>query len=664
MSEAATVEKAQVTKGKACAELPLGRGVVPLRALVKSPHRNVRKVKRTKESVRSLADQIKGQNGLLQNLVVFAQRKKGKFTGLYEVSAGEGRLEAMWVLRDDDKWLDDEYQVDVLVITEEAAISASLAENVAREAMHPADEFEAFKQLVNEGFAVEDVAARFGVEPKVVKRRLKLAAVAPALVDLYREGGMKLEQLMVFTLVDDQEQQVKVWDALPKHSRSEYEIRNALMGSRMPMSNKMVRFVGVENYREAGGVVYEDLFSQNDQGGYIEDVALITQLATDKLEEAASEFRAQGWSWVEVNPKLQSHEVNQFGRAPSKKRALTEEDKERVKTLTEEKDGLDSKIQEFYNNDDDDAGADDLDGWEERSTAIEEEIEAIEKNREFWSKKLMATSGVMVSIDHNGDLAVYAGLVRKSDERAARAVLQQAQGGSDGEGEEGEEQGDKQNTIQAYKISDALHCRLTAQHTAAVQLAVASHVPMALRVLAEKMARRVFYSGYETPSVGVSLTLSEHELKKHDDSIHQAPAMIGLTALKDQWAERMPKIEGFDRDEKGVLFAWICDLEQDDVIALIALCTALTINLVDNRKANPHTAKLAGAVNLNMADWWEPTAANYLSAVSKEMIVEAVKEGAGAEACEGLDKLKKGEMAAKAETLLTGKGWLPAVLRV
>lgn len=662
MTEAATIEKTKETTK--AAELPLGRGVVSLRALVKSPHRNVRKVKRTKASVRSLADQIKGQNGLLQNLVVFAQRKKGRFTGLYEVSAGEGRLEALWVLRDDDKWITDDYQVDVLVITEEAAISASLAENVAREPMHPADEFDAFKLMVDDGFSVEEVAARFGIEPKVVKRRLKLASVAPSLVALYREDGMKLDQLMAFTLVDDQERQVKVWESLPKHSRSHYEIRNALMGSRLPVSNKLVRFVGIESYREAGGVFYEDLFSQNDQDGYIEDVALITQLANEKLEATATSFRAQGWAWVEVNAKFQSHEASQFGRAPSKKRALTEEEKERVKVLTAEKDDLDAKIEAFYDSDDEQSDAGDVDAWEERSTAIEEELEAIEKAREFWAKKLMATSGVIVSIDHNGDLAVYAGLVRKTDERAARAVLQQSQGSTEDDDGEGEEQGDSQNTLQAYKISDALHCRLTAQHTAAVQWAVASHVPMALRVLAEKMARRVFYSGYETQSVGVSLTLAEFELKKHDESIHQAPAMVELMALKDQWAQRVPKIEVYDKDEKGVLFAWICDLEQDEVLALIALCTALTINLVDNRKVNPNTAKLAGALNLNMADWWEPTAANYLSSVPKELIVEAVKEGAGAQACEGLDKLKKGAMAEKAETLLKGTGWLPAVMRV
>ena len=51
----------------------------------------------------------------------------------------------------------------------------SLDENVTRENMHPADQFEAFKKLANErGFGAEEIAARFGVAPHVVRQRLRL----------------------------------------------------------------------------------------------------------------------------------------------------------------------------------------------------------------------------------------------------------------------------------------------------------------------------------------------------------------------------------------------------------------------------------------------------------------------------------------------------------
>jgi ParB family chromosome partitioning protein len=42
----------------------------------------------------------------------------------------------------------------------------------------------------------------------VVKHRLKLAAVVPALLELYAEDEMTLEKLMAFTVNPDQERQL------------------------------------------------------------------------------------------------------------------------------------------------------------------------------------------------------------------------------------------------------------------------------------------------------------------------------------------------------------------------------------------------------------------------------------------------------------------------
>ena len=46
--------------------------------------------------------------------------------------------------------------------------------------MHPADEFEDFKELVEKGIPVADVAARFGVTETVVQKRLRLAGSVPS----------------------------------------------------------------------------------------------------------------------------------------------------------------------------------------------------------------------------------------------------------------------------------------------------------------------------------------------------------------------------------------------------------------------------------------------------------------------------------------------------
>ena len=65
----------------------------------------------------------------------------------------------------------------------------------------------------------EEIAARFGVTPTVVRQRLKLAAVSPKLMALYREKGITLDQLMAFTVSDDHAAQEAAWFESPQWQR-------------------------------------------------------------------------------------------------------------------------------------------------------------------------------------------------------------------------------------------------------------------------------------------------------------------------------------------------------------------------------------------------------------------------------------------------------------
>jgi ParB family chromosome partitioning protein len=80
--------------------------------------------------------------------------------------------------------------------------------------MHPADEFEAFRALVDGGMAEADVAARFGVTEAVVSRRLRLARVSPAVMEAYRGDRLSLAQVMAFTVSDDHALQDRVFENL------------------------------------------------------------------------------------------------------------------------------------------------------------------------------------------------------------------------------------------------------------------------------------------------------------------------------------------------------------------------------------------------------------------------------------------------------------------
>ena len=110
-------------------------------------------------------------------------------------AAGERRRRALLLLQQRGR-LPKDHEVLCALVPPGRALEVSLAENSGREAMHPADEFEAFKALIDEGKGVEDVAARFGVSVLTVQRRLKLSA-------LYREDGINLGRLMALTWSDD-----------------------------------------------------------------------------------------------------------------------------------------------------------------------------------------------------------------------------------------------------------------------------------------------------------------------------------------------------------------------------------------------------------------------------------------------------------------------------
>ncbi len=185
---------AAATTSASAAVVPYELHLIPLSRLRPSS-RNVRKSGGA--SIPELAASI-ARVGLLQNLTVTASPDGEHF----EVVAGKRRLAALKLLAKRRK-LDKHHPVPCLQVPDASARTVSLAENVQREAMHPADQFEAFASLVAEGRPVEDIAADFGVTPLVVQRRLKLANVSPRLLADYRADEVTLDQLMALAITDD-----------------------------------------------------------------------------------------------------------------------------------------------------------------------------------------------------------------------------------------------------------------------------------------------------------------------------------------------------------------------------------------------------------------------------------------------------------------------------
>ncbi|MGY3591511.1 ParB/RepB/Spo0J family partition protein [Bradyrhizobium sp. USDA 4341] len=269
---------------------------IPLNKLKKSPN-NARKMPHSETAIEALAASIAAK-GILQNLVVEPEVDgEGAATGFFCVTIGEGRRLAQ-LLRVKRKEIKKTEPIRCIVDTANDPHEISLDENVTRENMHPADQFEAFRRLAEErGFGAEEIAARFGATPHVVKQRLRLAAVSPRLIQLYRDGDLALEQVMAFAITDDQARQESVYERL-SYDRDAGTIRRLLTETHVPATDRRARFVGLEAYTEAGGTILRDLFTE-DRGGYLEDVALLDLLVTARLGREADNVRAaEGWKWT------------------------------------------------------------------------------------------------------------------------------------------------------------------------------------------------------------------------------------------------------------------------------------------------------------------------------------------------------------------------------
>lgn len=590
--------------------------LVPLSQLL--PRRSKRNVRTTpRQSIPELAASI-ARIGLLQNLIVILSADGEA----YEVVAGDRRLTALKLL--------------------------------AKKKRIPADQFAAFAALVKEGRPVEDIAADFGVSPLVVQRRLKLANVSPRLMADYRAGGVTLEQLMALTITDDHAAQEAAFYGAPEWQRSPSALRERLTEREIDATHPLVRFVGLDAYRQAGGGIRCDLFAEGDAGTYLTDTAVLETLVRDKLATLGEDVRAEGWAWVEAVPHLAYEERQAFQNAPRHRREPTTREVRRMASLQTRLEKIDAELEEACDAEDE-AKAEKL---EQRRDQVIGELQDAEDALQGYAPEVREVAGAIVTIDRNGEAVIHRGLLREAEAKALRTLEKLRRGFGSVEGEADNDEGeDAYDAPKAASLSDRLAQRLSAHRTAALQIEVARHPHVALAALVHGMVQTVLqenHYGHDLP-LGVSLKVQDR-LEGMAPDWPESPAAVALRELQQVAGVALP-------EDGAELFAALLAKSQDELVRLLAVCVASTVDVVTPR-ATPHQPgkELAQAVGLDMAAWWKPTAEGYFKHVSKAVILDAV--GAFApESVTRLAKLKKSDIASEAERLADGTGWMPAIFK-
>jgi ParB family chromosome partitioning protein len=633
---------------------------IPFNKLVLSQS-NVRRIK-AGVAIEELAEDI-ARRTLLQSLTVRPVcDADGNETGLYEVPAGGRRYRALELLVK-KKRLAKTAPIPCVIRTGGIPEEDSLAENVQRAPLHPLDQFRAFLTLREKGQSEEEIAAAFFVSVHVVRQRLRLAAVAPSLLDVYAEEGMSLEHLMAFTVNPDHARQEQVWQALQHSPRKEpYQIRRLLTEGSVRVSDKRALFVGTTAYEEAGGTILRDLF-ESDDGGWLQEPALLEKLVADKLEKEADAIRAEGWKWIEVAPELPYGHTYGLRCLRGHEVPMSEDEIAARDALQAELDQLEAKYAE----------ADEIpEEVDQRLGELETALAAFDERPVVYEPDEISRAGAFVSIDSAGVLHVERGYVQPEDELPAADEDSDAEGDgtepeklsasgmeSDPDDESAIDDPDEDENEGVRPLSDRLMTELTTHRTLALREAVANDPDVALRAALHTLCLKLFYPYGLDTCIEIE---AKSVLFGNTSGLSDTVSAKAIDARHKQWSEWMPK-------DAGGLWDVLADLDSDSRQALFAHCVGLTINAVhqpyDRRpKALHHAGRLAAAVSLDMTvAGWTPTVDSYLGRVTKARILDAVREAKGDKAADRIAHLKKPEMAKEAERLLDGTDWLPEPLR-
>ncbi len=543
--------------------------------------------------------------------------------------------------------------------------------------LHPLDQFRAFQTLRVAGLTEEDIAARHFVTPAVVKQRLRLASVSPKLHEVYAENGMTLEQLMAFSVTADHARQEQVWENVSRSGYDEpYQIRRVLTEDTVRASDRRARFVGLDAYEPAGGGILRDLF-EHDGGGWLQDVALLDRLVTEKLKAEAGTIAAEGWKWISAAVDFPYGHSSGLRELDGKPADLTDDEQAIIDTLNAEH----AKFELDYRD------ADELpDEVEQRLGEIEAALMAFEDRSVVYDQADIVRAGVFVSIDPEGRLSVDRGYVRPEDEApVADPEIGQATDRSSTGGQEvtaptqgtvisaaGAPPEPEDDEDAAKPLPDRLITELTAHRTLALRDALAEHPAITFQAVLHNFVLTTFYR-FASPGSCLEIGLHTPTFPAQAPGLKESISARAIDARHEGWKGQLPKNE-------ADLWEALTAFDGTAQASLFAHCASFAVNALyepanrtNQGRVSAHGVRtrleqadvLARAVGLDMVQAeWRPTVDNYLGRVTKPRILDAVREAKGESSAQLIDHLKKTDMAREAERLLDGSGWLPEPLRL
>ena len=593
--------------------------------------------------------------GLLENLVVRADEPGEDGADRYAVVAGGRRLKAMQALVEDEV-LDIDHPVPCLVRADgDDAGEVSLAENVIRVPMHPADQVVAFTRLADAGQSVSAIAARFGASERIVEQRLRLGNAAPELLDAYRADEIDLEVLKAFAVTTDRERQMAVWEQVASqgYRPSAWQVKRLLTEERVPGATAIARFVGVEAYEAAGGPVMRDLFAHDDESGvWFEDPVLLAKLATDKLQAAADEL-ATRWKWATAMVEVEWSDTARYGRIEPQPGTPTDEEQAEIAKL----EARQAELAEL----DEEQWTEEL-VWE--AEAIEarlDEIEGAVEARAVFRREDFAMAGCIVTVGHDGAMQVIQGLVRPED--MPKQTESEDTGAVAGNGHDPQAVTRRVNVpgpsvstpmapppdreAEARKeagVGIGLADDLRSIRTALVKAKLAGDFEAAFDLALFQMGRAVFAPGYRDHALDIAVKETPDRPSIRINDADFADWSPGEAMLEDRSGLSFDWLE---IEDGGESFAALRALSRAEKEALFAACVARTVKgqLAFEPQARPELEAAVARLDIDFAAHVRPTADMLWSRINKSRVLDIARTVFGLAWASARSKYKKPALA-------------------
>ncbi len=619
---------------------------------------NVRTAPDEQLQIEPMAASIEAK-GVLQNLLVTPAKKP---RGTFEVFDGGRRWRALRLLAERGVIMEADYDVPVMILTgDEAELSeTSTATNFHQLKMTPAEECRAFQHFIGKNGDVDAVAKRFGVTRRFVEGRLRLAALVEPIFEALSKGEITLDVAKAYASTESHEKQLLVWTSYQNGQVNADTIRRVIANETLKASDPIAILVGEGRYRDAGGKIDGDLFTDGNDSWVNPEIA--HRLAGEIMEAEARRIGEEtGLAWIRPIASNYAHNAaHGLYRAILQPPELTEQQIVRLDVIEERRADLETLMR------DEAISEDDFKRLDQEDDRLIAEADAMKNRAPVLPEELKPHVGAFLLLTPQGEMRLDAQYYSEQE------ILIEKQHDRGGEDNASDGEADDRPTG-SFRIGGG---STSSEPTRRPEAVAPGGKPLSARLYDELAIQRrdILAScllGQPALALDYALFVMVDARVCSSDSATRYGTTIRANAPQDPQAGEMPTTRAreylveahdgldaawTDHDKDVDRFEAFRALDDDSKANWLAYIVAMSIEAKpgSSNEQIPLHNRLAGILEIDVASWWRPTSENFFDRVNKGSILSLLHDVGGSALTARHATLKKTEISVSCQKLFAG----------